>query len=82
MAPDSTRRWTPGGAPYRNPHPRRTIMLHWAVIFFVVAIIAAIFGFTGIAAGAASIAKILFVVFLILFILSLLFGGLRRGPRI
>jgi uncharacterized membrane protein YtjA (UPF0391 family) len=57
-------------------------MLHWAVVFFVIAIIAAVFGFTGIAAGAASIAKILFVVFLILFILSLLFGGLRRGPRI
>jgi uncharacterized membrane protein YtjA (UPF0391 family) len=57
-------------------------MLHWAVVFFIVAIIAAVFGFTGIAAGAASIAKILFVVFLILFILSLLFGGLRRGPRI
>jgi uncharacterized membrane protein YtjA (UPF0391 family) len=65
-----------------KPASRRIIMLHWAVIFFVVAIIAAIFGFTGIAAGAASIAKILFVVFLILFILSLLFGGLRRGPRI
>jgi uncharacterized membrane protein YtjA (UPF0391 family) len=63
-------------------HPRRTRMLYWAVVFFIVAIVAAIFGFGGIAAGAASIAKILFVVFLILFILSLLFGGLRRGPRL
>ncbi len=35
-------------------------MLKWALIFFVVAIIAALFGFTGIAAGAAEIAKILF----------------------
>jgi uncharacterized membrane protein YtjA (UPF0391 family) len=70
------------GAISTNPHRRRIIMLQWAVIFFVIALIAAIFGFTGIAAGAASIAKILFVVFLILFILSLLFGGLRRGPRI
>ena len=40
-------------------------MLHYAVIFFVIALIAAVFGFTGIAAGAASIAKTLFVVFLI-----------------
>ncbi|KAF1007161.1 MAG: hypothetical protein GAK28_02132 [Luteibacter sp.] len=63
-------------------HSETIAMLHWAVIFFVIAIIAAIFGFTGIAAGAASIAKILFVVFLILFVLSLLFGGFRRGPRV
>jgi uncharacterized membrane protein YtjA (UPF0391 family) len=82
MASDSTRRWTPGGTPTSSRTVGETIMLQWAVIFFVIALIAAIFGFTGIAAGAASIAKILFVVFLILFILSLLFGGLRRGPRI
>lgn len=40
-------------------------MLHYAVVFFVIALIAAVFGFTGIAAGAAGIAKILFVLFLI-----------------
>lgn len=40
-------------------------MLQYALIFFIVALIAAVFGFTGIAAGAASIAKILFFVFLI-----------------
>lgn len=57
-------------------------MLHYAVVFLVIALIAAVFGFTGIAAGAASIAKILFVVFIILFVLSLIFGGFRRGPRI
>ena len=28
-------------------------MLHYALVFFVIAIIAAVFGFTGIAAGAA-----------------------------
>jgi len=38
-------------------------MLHYAVVFFVIALIAAFFGFGGIAVGAASIAKILFVVF-------------------
>ena len=38
-------------------------MLHYAVVFFVIAIIAAVFGFGGIAGSAAGIAKILFVGF-------------------
>jgi uncharacterized membrane protein YtjA (UPF0391 family) len=54
-------------------------MLHYAVVFLVIALIAAVLGFGGIAAGAASIAKILFVVFLILFVVSLVFGRTRRG---
>ena len=57
-------------------------MLYWAVVFFVVAIIAALFGFGGIAAGATEIAKILFFVFLVLFVVSLLFGGFRRRPMV
>jgi len=40
-------------------------MLHYAVVFFVIALIAAFFGFGGIAVGAAGIAKVLFIVFLI-----------------
>jgi uncharacterized membrane protein YtjA (UPF0391 family) len=40
-------------------------MLHYAVVFFIIAISAAVFGFGGIAAGAVSIAKVLFVLFLI-----------------
>jgi uncharacterized membrane protein YtjA (UPF0391 family) len=55
-------------------------MLHYAVVFFVVALIAALFGFTSLAGAAAGIAKILFFVFLILFLASLVFGGLRRAP--
>ena len=55
-------------------------MLHYALIFFVVAIVAALFGFGGIAAGATEIAKILFFVFLVLFVISLVAGLLRRGP--
>jgi len=39
-------------------------MLKWALIFFIVSIIAGVLGFTGVAAGAASIAKILFFLFL------------------
>jgi uncharacterized membrane protein YtjA (UPF0391 family) len=39
-------------------------MLYYAVIFFIIAIVAAVLGFGGIAAGAATIAQILFWVFL------------------
>lgn len=53
-------------------------MLHYAIVFFVIALVAALFGFTGIAAGAVEIAKILFFVFLILFIVSLIMGLRRR----
>lgn len=52
-------------------------MLRWAVVFFVVAIIAAIFGFGGIAGAATDIAKILFFVFLLLFIIGLIMGLVR-----
>jgi uncharacterized membrane protein YtjA (UPF0391 family) len=55
-------------------------MLRYALIFFIVAIVAALFGFGGIAAGATEIAKILFFVFLILFVVSLVAGLVRRGP--
>jgi uncharacterized membrane protein YtjA (UPF0391 family) len=53
-------------------------MLHYAVVFLVVALIAAVLGFGGIAASAAGIAKILFVVFLVMAVVSFLFGWLKR----
>ena len=53
-------------------------MLSWALIFFVVAIIAAVFGFGGIAVAAAGIAKILFFVFIVLFAISLVMSMARR----
>ncbi len=52
-------------------------MLHYAVVFFIVALIAAFFGFGGIAMDAAWIAKVLFVVFLVLAAVSLLAGRRR-----
>jgi len=58
---------------------KESVMLHYAVVFFVIALIAALFGFGGIAAGAAGIAKILFFIFLVLFVVSLVAGLLRRG---
>ncbi len=56
---------------------KESTMLHYAVVFFVIALIAALFGFGGIAAGAAGIAKILFVVFVILAVAAFLFGRNR-----
>jgi uncharacterized membrane protein YtjA (UPF0391 family) len=53
-------------------------MLHYAVVFFVIALIAALFGFGGIAAGAVGIAKILFFVFLALAIISFIANGRSR----
>jgi uncharacterized membrane protein YtjA (UPF0391 family) len=52
-------------------------MLHYAVVFLVIALIAGVLGFGGIAGSAVGIAKILFAVFIILFVVSLLMG--RRG---
>lgn len=52
-------------------------MLHYAVVFFVIALIAAVFGFGGIAAGAVEIAKILFFIFIVLAIASFLINALR-----
>jgi uncharacterized membrane protein YtjA (UPF0391 family) len=56
----------------------RHAMLQYALIFFVIAIIAAVFGFGGIAAGAAAIAKILFYIFIAIFLVTLVLGLLRR----
>lgn len=55
-------------------------MLRFAVVFFIIAIIAAIFGFGDIADGATDIAKILFFVFIVLFVISLLFNLVRGKP--
>ncbi|QEL14236.1 DUF1328 domain-containing protein [Limnoglobus roseus] len=53
-------------------------MLRWAIMFFVIALIAALFGFGGIAGESAWMGKVLLVVFLVLAVFSMLFG--RRGP--
>jgi uncharacterized membrane protein YtjA (UPF0391 family) len=66
--------------------PRRPViqrkactMLKWALIFFIVSIIAGVFGFTGISAATAGIARILFflfiVIFLVFLVLSLMAGN-------
>ncbi len=45
-------------------------MLTWAIVFFVLALVAATLGFGVLAGLAASIAQVLFVVFLVLLVLS------------
>ncbi len=55
-------------------------MLYWAVVFFIVAIVAAIFGFGNISEGAAGIAKILFFIFVVLFVISLVLN-LAKGKK-
>lgn len=54
-------------------------MLKWALIFFIVSLVAALFGFTGIAAGAAAIAKILFYIAVVLFVVFLVMGLLAAN---
>jgi uncharacterized membrane protein YtjA (UPF0391 family) len=58
-------------------HTRETLaMLKWAIIFFVISLIAGFFGFTNVAAGARGIAKILFFIALAIFLIILVFGVL------
>lgn len=54
-------------------------MLKWALIFFILAILASIFGFGGLSSAFAGLAQILFFLFIVLFIIALVFGF--RGRR-
>lgn len=54
-------------------------MLHYAVVFLVIALIAAVFGFGGIAAGAVEIAKILFFVFVIMAVITFVVSLVRKS---
>jgi uncharacterized membrane protein YtjA (UPF0391 family) len=62
-----------GGRPAIHSHGENT-MLHWSLIFLIIAIVAAVFGFGGIAGTAAGIAKILFFVFLVIWLLAFVVG--------
>lgn len=54
-------------------------LLHYALVFLVVALIAAAIGFGGVAGVAMEGARLLFWVFIILFLVSLVAGVVRRG---
>ncbi len=49
-------------------------MLKWAIIFFVISLVAGFFGFSGVASGAKSIAKVLFYIAIVIFLIVLVFG--------
>ena len=53
-------------------------MLYYALVFFVVALVAGLLGFGAIAFAAAGIARILFFIFLVLFLFSLVSHMSRR----
>ena len=54
-------------------------MLHYALIFFLIAIVAAVLGFGSIAGASAGIAQILFFLFLVVFLVTLVMGVARRA---
>lgn len=47
-------------------------MLKWALIFFVISVIAGLLGFTNVAAGTRSIARVFFAIFIVIFLIVLL----------
>lgn len=64
------------------PVLKEAVMLRWALVFLIVALIAAFLGFGGIAGVSMDIGKILFFVFLVLFVISLSGGAFAgRGTR-
>ena len=54
-------------------------LLHWAIIFLLVAIVAALLGFGGVAGTAIAGAKLLFWVAIVIFVIMLIAGLMRRG---
>jgi len=54
-------------------------LLHYALVFLVIALIAAAVGFGGVAGFAMEAAQLLFWVFIILFVVSLVAGVVRRA---
>jgi uncharacterized membrane protein YtjA (UPF0391 family) len=59
-----------------GPHAGERVMtiLKWALIFFLVSIVAGVLGFTGISAASADVARFLFYVFVVIFLLLLILG--------
>jgi uncharacterized membrane protein YtjA (UPF0391 family) len=67
-----------GRAPAGRPVRGEEHVLKWALIFFVISIVAGFFGFSGLSAATAGIAKVLFFIAIIIFaifILLAIFAG-------
>jgi uncharacterized membrane protein YtjA (UPF0391 family) len=70
----------PAAASTSKPHlSKGDIMLYYAAVFLVIALIAALFGFGGIVVGAVEIAKVLFFIFVVMTIVTFIMGMARRG---
>jgi len=54
-------------------------LIHYAIVFLVVALIAAAVGFGGVAGFAMEAARLLFWVFIVLFVISLIAGLVKRA---
>jgi uncharacterized membrane protein YtjA (UPF0391 family) len=54
-------------------------LLHYAIVFLVVALVAAALGFGGVAGFSMEAARMLFWVFIVLFLVSLVAGVVRRS---
>jgi uncharacterized membrane protein YtjA (UPF0391 family) len=54
-------------------------LLHYAVVFLIVALVAAFLGFGGVAGTAMEGARILFWVAIVLFVIALIGGWIRRA---
>ena len=60
---------------WRFAIPERAMtILKWALIFFLVSIVAGILGFTDISAASADVARFLFYVFVVIFLVLLILG--------
>lgn len=49
-------------------------MLKWAILFFLVSVVAGYFGFTGVASTTRTIAKVLFFLAIAIFLIVVVFG--------
>ena len=49
-------------------------ILRWALLFFLISIVAGVLRFTGISAATADIARFLFYVFVVIFLVLLILG--------
>jgi uncharacterized protein YjbJ (UPF0337 family)/uncharacterized membrane protein YtjA (UPF0391 family) len=54
-------------------------LLHYAIVFLVIALVAALFGFVGVAGVAMEGARLLFWIAIVLFIVSAIVGVINRS---
>lgn len=53
-------------------------LLHWAIVFLIIAIVAALFGFGGVAGTAMEGARIIFWVAIVIAVVSFIISAMRK----